>query len=132
MSSARSVAVRVESLRTAALARRAALALDNQDVEEAGARDAWVSFRAAISATDAVLFATPEYNRSAPAPLKSALDVGSRRDAQSLCSGKPGPVVSVSPGALFDESGNLAKACTRTFLGSFMEAFAKWIEAVLP
>jgi chromate reductase len=53
-----------------------------------------------VRATDGVLFVTPEYNRSVPAALKNALDVGSRPYGQSVWDGKPAAVVSVSPGAL--------------------------------
>ena len=51
-------------------------------------------------AADAVLFATPEYNRSVPAVLKNAIDVGSRPLVKSAWRGKSAAVVSVSPGAL--------------------------------
>ncbi len=61
---------------------------------------AWVAFRAAVRAVDALLFVTPEYNRSVPGALKNALDVGSRPYGKSVFGGKPGAVVSVSPGAL--------------------------------
>jgi chromate reductase, NAD(P)H dehydrogenase (quinone) len=47
-----------------------------------------------------VLFVTPEYNRSVPGVLKNALDVGSRPREASVWDGKPGAVVSVSPGAM--------------------------------
>jgi len=60
----------------------------------------WKEFRAKIKAADAVLFVTPEYNRSVPGPLKNALDVGSRPYGQSAWDGKPGAVVSASPGAI--------------------------------
>ena len=43
---------------------------------------------------------TPEHNRSVPAALKNALDVGSRPYGQSAWNGKPGAVVSASPGAI--------------------------------
>jgi len=46
------------------------------------------------------LFITPEYNRSIPAVLKNAIDVGSRPYGESVWDGKPGAVLSVSPGAL--------------------------------
>ena len=49
---------------------------------------------------DAVLFVTPEYNRSVPGVLKNAIDVGSRPYGQSVWDGKPGAVISVSPGAI--------------------------------
>jgi hypothetical protein len=48
----------------------------------------------------AVLFVTTEYNRSIPAPMKNAIDVGSRPYGQSAFSGKPGAVLSTSPGAV--------------------------------
>jgi chromate reductase len=60
----------------------------------------WQRLREQIRAADAVLFVTPEYNRSVPAALKNAIDVGSRPYGQSAWNGKPGAVVSVSPGAL--------------------------------
>ena len=60
----------------------------------------WTDFRNAIAAVDAILFVTPEYNRSVPAALKNALDVGSRPYGKSVWSGKPGAVVSASPGAV--------------------------------
>jgi chromate reductase len=60
---------------------------------------AWVAFREKIASADAVLFVTPEHNRSVPAALKNALDIGSRPYGKSVWNGKPGAVVSVSPGA---------------------------------
>jgi len=58
----------------------------------------WLRLRAEVKASDAVLFVTPEYNRSMPAALKNALDVASRPYAENSWSGKPGGVISVSPG----------------------------------
>ena len=75
------------------------LPLYNQD-EEASPPAAWVDFRQRIKAANAVLFATPEYNRSVPAALQNARDVGSRPYGQSAWNGKPGAVVSASPGAI--------------------------------
>jgi chromate reductase len=60
----------------------------------------WVRFRDAVRGADAVLFVTPEYNRSVPGVLKNAVDVGSRPYGQSVWNGKPGAVISVSPGAI--------------------------------
>jgi chromate reductase len=45
------------------------------------------------------LLVTPEYNRSIPAALKNAVDVGSRPYGHNAWNGKPGAVVSASPGA---------------------------------
>lgn len=77
------------------------LAMYNQDLEEHGATppQAWTQFRQRIKEADGVLFFTPEYNRSMPAALKNALDVGSRPYGSSAWSGKPAGIVSVSPGA---------------------------------
>lgn len=76
------------------------LPLYNQD-GDANPPDQWTSFRQRVRAADAVLFVTPEYNRSVPAPLKNAIDVGSRPYGQSVWNGKPGAaVVSASPSAI--------------------------------
>jgi chromate reductase, NAD(P)H dehydrogenase (quinone) len=71
----------------------------NQDLEEAPPAQ-WVAFRDRVRPADAVLFITPEYNRSIPAALKNAIDVGSRPYGKSVWSGKPGAVLSASPGAV--------------------------------
>jgi chromate reductase len=57
-------------------------------------------FRERVLPSDGVLFATPEYNRSVPAVLKNAIDVGSRPYGKSVWAGKPAAVISASPGAL--------------------------------
>ena len=119
MSTPRKVAVLVGSLRKGAFSRYTANALGsvapagltlerveigqlplyNQD-EDATPPPAWVAFRAAVKAADSVLFVTPEYNRGLPAALKNAIDVGSRPYGQSVWSGKPGAVMSISPGGI--------------------------------
>src|SRR5437667_5091530 len=75
------------------------LPLFNQDWEAAPPQ-AFVEFKERVRAADAVLFVTPEYNRSMPGVLKNAIDVASRPYGQSAWSGKPGAVVSASPGAV--------------------------------
>lgn len=75
------------------------LPLYNQD-GDANPPQTWSAFRERIRRADAVLFVTPEYNRSVPAPLKNAIDVGSRPYGQSAWYGKPGGVVSASPSAI--------------------------------
>jgi len=72
----------------------------NEDLETAAPPAAWTAFRQCIKAADAVLFVTPEYNRSVPAVLKNALDVGSRPYGSSVWNCKPGAIVSGSPGAI--------------------------------
>jgi len=91
------------------------LALYNEDLDnEEGMPREWRSFRQAVGALDAVLFVTPEYNRSVPGALKNALDVASRPYAENAWSGKPGAVVSVSPGPIggFGSSAHLRQIAT--------------------
>lgn len=76
------------------------LPLYNQDEEGPNPPAPWAELRRRIKAADAVLFVTPEYNRSVPGVLKNAIDVGSRPPGQGAWQGKPGAVVSVTPGAL--------------------------------
>lgn len=75
------------------------LPMYNQDLDGTPPAE-WVKFREQIKPLDGVLFVTPEHNRSFPAALKNALDVASRPYGSSVWNGKPGGVVSVSPGAL--------------------------------
>lgn len=58
------------------------------------------SFRTRIKAADAILFVTPEFNRSVPGALKNAIDHGSRPYGQSAWNGKPAAVISTSMGAV--------------------------------
>ena len=55
--------------------------------------------KAQIQAADALLFATPEYNRSVPGVLKNAIDIASRPYGTSAFAGKPGAVIGASIGA---------------------------------
>jgi chromate reductase len=75
------------------------LPIYNQDGDE-NPPAAWTQFRERIRSADAVLFVTPEHNRSVPAALKNALDIGSRPYGQSAWNGKPGAVVSASPSSI--------------------------------
>ncbi|MBQ1764872.1 MAG: NAD(P)H-dependent oxidoreductase [Aquincola sp.] len=119
MAQNRNVAVIVGSLRKASLNRKLALALAglapaglqlkiveigalplyNQD-DEANPPAVVTDFKQQIKAADALLFVTPEYNRSVPGALKNAIDHGSRPYGQSAWAGKPGAVVTLSPGGI--------------------------------
>lgn len=57
-------------------------------------------FKAAIADSDAVLFVTPEYNRSIPGALKNAIDWASRPWGQNAFARKPSGIIGASPGAL--------------------------------
>jgi chromate reductase, NAD(P)H dehydrogenase (quinone) len=119
MSKERNVAVIVGSLRKESLNRKAAHALIalappqlkceiveiaslpvyNPDADEPPLAP-WAAFRDTMRPRDAVLFVTPEHNRSVPAALKNAIDVGSRPYGKSIWQGKPAAVMSVSPGGV--------------------------------
>jgi chromate reductase len=77
------------------------LEMFNEDLDVEGKEpECWKNFRAKVRALDAVLFITPEYNRSVTPALKNALDVASRPWGQSVWGGKPGAVISITPGKL--------------------------------
>jgi chromate reductase len=75
------------------------LPLYNQDSDE-NIPEVYTSFRETVKALDAVIFVTPEHNRSFPAALKNALDVGSRPYGSNVWDGKPALIVSQSPSNL--------------------------------
>jgi len=58
------------------------------------------AFKDAIAAVDAVLFVTPEYNRSIPGALKNAIDWASRPYGKNSFTRKPSAVIGASPGAI--------------------------------
>ena len=113
----------------------------------------WLDLRAKIRSADAVLFVTPEYNRSVPGVLKNAIDIASRPYGKSAFDGKPAAVVSNSPGNIggfgahhhlqqpemylsgvggwFDDEGRIKDEKTRDFLAGFGKRFAGWIETVI-
>jgi NAD(P)H-dependent FMN reductase/ketosteroid isomerase-like protein len=116
MESSTSVAVIVGSLRRDSYSRKVAhalmerapesvqcrlieiadLPLYNEDLDDRPPAS-WKRFREEVRACQAVLFVTPEYNRSMPGCLKNALDVGSRPQNESVWNGLPVGVVSVTP-----------------------------------
>jgi chromate reductase len=77
------------------------LEMYNQDLDDDGTpTEAWTEFRNTVAGLDGVIFVTPEYNRSVPAVLKNALDVGSRPYGHNVWDMKPALIVSASPGAI--------------------------------
>jgi chromate reductase len=71
----------------------------NEDVYQQGFPAAVQMLREKITAADALLIATPEYNYSIPGVLKNAIDWASRPPSQPF-DGKPIALMSASPGAL--------------------------------
>ncbi|SHM43393.1 chromate reductase [Sphingobium sp. YR657] len=136
------------------------LPLYNPELENEGVT-AWQRFRGEVAPLDGILFVTPEYNRSVPAALKNAMDVGSRPYGQSVWAAKPAGIISQSPGALgafganhhlrqslvfldmpamqqpeaylghsadlFTADGSLVEGSGKTFISSFIAAFAAWV-----
>jgi chromate reductase len=120
MTQPRTVAVLVGSLRKDSSSRKVARALAalspanlafdvveigdlphyDPDLETDAPPAAWTRFRNQVAKADAVLFVTPEYNRSFPGFLKNAIDVGSRPWGKAVWTGKPAAIVSTSMGAL--------------------------------
>jgi NAD(P)H-dependent FMN reductase/ketosteroid isomerase-like protein len=90
--------------------------LYNEDLETGSPPEAWTKFRAEIRTADAVLFVTPEYNRSIPGCLKNALDVGSRPSGKNVFDGLAAGVVSVTPYGLGGFGANHALRQTFVFL----------------
>ena len=75
------------------------LPMYNQDLDD-NPPAAWTEFRKRLKGFTGVIFVTPEYNRSVPAVLKNAIDVGSRPYGSSAWDGKPAAIISVSPGGM--------------------------------
>lgn len=74
------------------------LPLYDQD-DDADFPAASVRFKQVVESVDAVLFVTPEYNRSIPGVLKNAIDIGTRPAGKNSFAGKRAAVIGTSPGA---------------------------------
>jgi len=74
------------------------LPLYNRD-DDATPTEAVKRFKREVAESQAVIFVTPEYNRSIPGPLKNALDHASRPHGESVWAGKPAGIVGASSGA---------------------------------
>jgi chromate reductase len=101
----------------------------NADLETDSPPAAWTKFRQRVIASDAILFVTPEYNRSMPGAVKNAMDVGSRPWGHSAWSGKPAAVISTTPGAL---GGMAANNHLRQVLMAVNLAAMAYPEAYIP
>lgn len=87
----------------------------NQDSDD-NVPGIYATFREIVKALDAVVFVTPEHNRSFPAALKNALDVGSRPYGANVWDGKPALIVSQSPSNLSGFGANHHLRQVLTFL----------------
>jgi chromate reductase len=74
------------------------LPLYDQD-DDAAFPAAGLRFKQQVAACDALLFVTPEYNRSIPGVLKNAIDIGTRPGGDNAFAGKRAAIIGTSPGA---------------------------------
>jgi chromate reductase len=74
------------------------LPLYNQDFDSAYPPEC-TRLKQQIETADALLFVTPEYNRSVPGVLKNAIDIASRPWGTNSFAGKPGAMIGASIGA---------------------------------
>lgn len=141
------------------------LPMFNGDFENEPPESVW-RFKREVEAADAVLFVTPEYNRSVSPLLKNAIDWGSRPWGKNSWAGKPGAVTGATPGQTgvaaaqqhlrnivsplqvllltqpeayvqlapeaIDAEDRLTHEGQRQFLQGFVDAFADWVERLVP
>lgn len=96
------------------------LPLYNEDIDGANPPQEYTDFRSKLKDKSGVIFVTPEYNRSMPAAIKNALDVGSRPYGHSVWNKMAGAVISSSPSNLgaFGSNHHLRQSCV--FLNIYM------------
>ena len=75
------------------------LSFFNEDIENNPPQE-WLNYKNKLDDADAFLFVSPEYNRTIPGVLKNAMEIGGRPPKLNSWKGKPGAVVTVSPGAI--------------------------------
>lgn len=73
---------------------------DDPEVTDKPVPAEYTEFRETIKASDGVLFVTPENNRTIPACLKNAVDIGSKPNADVAWKGLPAGIVSHSVGRM--------------------------------
>ncbi len=87
------------------------------------------ALKEAIAAVDAVLFVTPEYNRSIPGALKNAIDWASRPYGQNSFTRKPSAIIGTSPGKIGTAVGQQHLRSIMAFCNSpLMNAIEAYIE----
>ncbi len=104
------------------------LPLYDQDLEGEDTPAAWTGFRDVVRDVDAVLFGSPEYNRSMTGALKNAIDIGSRPYGKSVFSKKPAAVFSGSPGMTggFGSNHHLRQSCVFLDMPVMQQPEAYW------
>jgi len=92
-------------------------------------------FKAAIARADAVLFVTPEYNRSIPGGLKNAIDWASRPYGTNAFTRKPTGIIGTSPGAIGTAIAqshlrSILAFCNAPLMNS-IEAYIQWKDGLV-
>ena len=75
------------------------LSFFNEDIENNPPQE-WTDYKKELENADAFIFVSPEYNRTIPGVLKNAMEIGARPPKENSWKGKPGAVVTVSPGLI--------------------------------
>lgn len=91
------------------------LPLYNQDLDANSPKE-YTRFREEVASQDAIIFVTPEHNRSIPAALKNALDIASRPWGENVWDGKPALVASQSISGISGVLANHVLRQSLTFL----------------
>jgi len=87
------------------------------------------ALKEAIASVDAVLFVTPEYNRSIPGALKNAIDWASRPWGTNSLARKPSAIIGASPGKIGTAVGQQHLRSILAFCNSpLMNAIEAYIE----
>ncbi|MGO1755993.1 MULTISPECIES: NADPH-dependent FMN reductase [Micrococcales] len=73
---------------------------DDPEVADVRVPEEYTAFREAIKASDGILFVTPENNRTIPACLKNAIDIGSKPNGDVAWKNLPAGIISHSVGRM--------------------------------
>ena len=101
------------------IAALADIPLYNADLEAQGDPAPVAALKAAITAADGVLLATPEYNHGVPAVMKNAVDWCSRPPRTACLNAKPVAIMGASPGMVGSARGQVELRAAFTFTNSF-------------
>ncbi|AKK11130.1 NADPH-dependent FMN reductase [Corynebacterium uterequi] len=73
---------------------------DDPAVDDVALPESYTAFRERIARADGILFVTPENNRTIPAALKNAIDIGSKPNSAVAWKNKPAGIISHSVGRM--------------------------------
>jgi len=105
------------------------LPLYNSDIDGEDRPEPVTRFVELIQTSDAILYATPEYNYGIPGVLKNAIDWASRPAFKAPITGKPSGIISASPGAV---GGARAQAALRNVLAGTLSPVFPHVEMLVP